>query len=83
MKNNLIVPNTTCFAEHKRHNAICQKSSCRHFMACEKKLNCSLIAAEEGPMTLQNIGDLHKLTRMRICQIEKSAINKIKNIIFK
>ena len=52
-------------------------------MDCNEKFNCSLIAAEEGPMTLQAIGDLHGLTRMRICQIEKSAIEKIKNVIFK
>jgi DNA-directed RNA polymerase sigma subunit (sigma70/sigma32) len=32
-------------------------------------------------MTLQNIGDLFKLTRMRICQIEKNAIQKIKDLV--
>tara|TARA_Y100001970_G_C14050872_1_gene758859 strand:+ start:233 stop:367 length:135 start_codon:yes stop_codon:yes gene_type:complete len=40
-----------------------------------------LLAAKEGPRTLQQIGDLHGLTRMRICQIEKIAIEKIKKYI--
>ena len=30
-------------------------------------------------MTLQEIGDIFNVTRMRICQIEKKIINKIMN----
>jgi len=39
--------------------------------------NCTLIAAKQGPRTLQQIGDIFNITRMRICQIEKNAIFKL------
>lgn len=45
---------------------------------CGKSLNCCLIAAEENH-TLQEIGDIFGVTRMRICQLEKSIIKKIDN----
>ena len=80
---NKIKTKKACFDVHKRLELKCQNRECRQWMECGEKFNCSLIAASEGPMTLQAIGDLHGLTRMRICQIEKTAINKIKNIIFK
>jgi len=47
--------------------------------------NCTLLAVAKNrgcSMTLQQIGNLHGLTRMRVCQIEKRAIEKIKNAIF-
>jgi DNA-directed RNA polymerase sigma subunit (sigma70/sigma32) len=47
-------------------------------MSNEKYLNCSLIASEEGPLTLQEIGDCFGLSRMRICQIEKGIFKKIR-----
>ena len=39
----------------------------------EKHHNCVILAAEDGPMTLQEVGDIFNVTRMRICQIEKLA----------
>ena len=73
-----IVKNTTCFKEHKKFRKNCENKGCRQWLNCKKFLNCAVIAAEEGSRTLQEIGDLHGLTRMRICQIEKSALKKIK-----
>lgn len=73
--------NKTCFANCKAGKKSCVNKSCRAWFDCKQYKNCSIIAAEEGPMTLQNIGDLFKLTRMRICQIEKNAIQKIKNLV--
>jgi DNA-directed RNA polymerase sigma subunit (sigma70/sigma32) len=55
--------------------------SCRQWFNNEENNNCAIIAAELGPMTLQNIGNLFSLTRMRICQIEKNAMKKIREII--
>ena len=73
--------NKTCFSNCKAKNISCKNKTCRAWFDCKKHNNCSIIAADKGPMTLQNIGDLFKLTRMRICQIEKNAISKIKEMI--
>lgn len=71
---------STCFNETKTLKKPCQNERCRMWLNCSNKLNCTIIAAEDGPRTLQEIGDLHGLTRMRICQIEKSALKKLKDI---
>jgi DNA-directed RNA polymerase sigma subunit (sigma70/sigma32) len=39
--------------------------------------NCAIIAAKSGPMTLQEIGEVFDVTRMRICQIEKTILKKL------
>ena len=36
----------------------------------------------EDKITLQDIGNIFKVTRMRICQIEKNAIKKLKDRIY-
>ena len=54
-------------------------------MQFKKSQNCCLIASDKGhksnldKFTLQDIGDIFKVTRMRVCQIEKIAINKLKD----
>lgn len=55
----------------------CNKEECRHWINHEKSMNCTIIAAKEGPMTLQQIGDIFGVTRMRICQIEKRILKKL------
>jgi DNA-directed RNA polymerase sigma subunit (sigma70/sigma32) len=47
----------------------------------EKSKNCTLIASKDGPMTLQQIGDIFGVTRMRICQLEKRILKKIETVI--
>jgi hypothetical protein len=74
-----IVENTTCFAEHKCRNLKCEKRSCRNWFDSEQDLNCAVLAADKGSKTLQEIGDFFDLTRMRICQIEKNLVEKLKN----
>ena len=73
--------NLTCFATCKKNDLQCANKECRAWFNSSKYRNCAIIASEDGPMTLQNIGDLFKLTRMRICQIEKNAISKIRDMI--
>ena len=74
-----------CFEYNNKCNLNCSKSSCRYWINSKKHNNCCLIAAgsEEKfcgeKFTLQDIGDLFKVTRMRICQIEKIAIKKLKD----
>ena len=74
-----IALNTTCFAEHEKRNVACQKKSCRQWVESNCNMNCVIIAAnrnDEG-MTLQQIGDMFGITRMRICQLEKASLQKL------
>lgn len=46
-------------------------------MPCSESLNCSIIGAVQGEHTLQEIGDIFDVTRMRICQIEKTILSDL------
>ena len=73
-----------CFEYHKEKRKFCQKTNCRYWIEKENSQNCCINAAqEEGNSTLEDIGHIFKVTRMRICQIEKKAIKKIQSIILK
>ena len=75
----LIIENTTCFNEHKKYAVECDNTGCKYWAQNERNHNCVLIMAERGPKTLQEIGDLFGVTRMRICQIEKLIFKKLSN----
>jgi hypothetical protein len=75
-----VVPGTTCFAVQAEHGVDCQRKRCQHWIANPESHNCVIIAAQQGPHTLQKIGQIYGLTRMRICQIEKSIFEKIRKV---
>ena len=76
--------NMKCFDYHKEKRKFCQKTDCRYWIEKENSQNCCINAAKDsGNTTLEEIGYIFKVTRMRICQIEKKAISKIKSIIAK
>ena len=72
-----IINNTTCFSEHEKRNLPCRKGECRYWISCKEHNNCALLGAKKGPLTLQEIGDIFNVTRMRICQIEKTIFTKV------
>lgn len=76
-----VINNTKCFEAHSANKVNCQKKSCKHYINNADSFNCVVIASQNGPYTLQKIGKIYGLTRMRICQIEKTIIQKIKNLI--
>ncbi len=67
-----------CYDLHKTTPEGCKNSSCRYWIKSDICKNCTLIGANTGPMTLQSIGDIFGITRMRVCQIEKKILSKIK-----
>lgn len=76
---------STCFAVHAKHRLPCLNQKCRMWIDSDCHQNCTLLAVANNrgcSMTLQQIGDIHGLTRMRVCQIEKRAIEKVKGAIF-
>ena len=77
MKRSTICENTTCFNEHEKLKVLCEKSDCQYWHEKPDCQNCVLIAAKQGVRTLQEIGDMFGVTRMRICQIEKQIFRKL------
>ncbi len=67
-----------CFKYHSKFNKQCVKKDCRYWLDNKENQNCCINAADNGPKTLQQIGEMFGITRMRVCQIEKSIIKKIK-----
>ena len=68
-----------CVKKIKQSGDICKNFECRHNFESKENSNCSVLAANTGPMTLQEIGDFYKISRMRVCQIEKTILKKLKN----
>lgn len=77
----MIVEGITCFAAQSKYNTCCQRKACKNWIANDCYNNCSIIAAKDGPKTLQDIGEIFNLTRMRICQIEKNINKRLKEIL--
>ncbi len=75
-----VVTGTTCFAAQAQQKVDCQRQRCQHWIPHRESQNCVIIAAQDGPHTLQKIGQIYGLTRMRICQIEKNIFEKIRKV---
>lgn len=77
-KEDKVIENDTCFGAHERLNLTCRKQTCRSWFDSQESNNCVLIAAKKGPEKQEKIGEHFGLTRMRVCQIEKSILYKIR-----
>jgi DNA-directed RNA polymerase specialized sigma subunit len=75
--------NNTCYVVHQRYNLPCNKKSCKNWVNSEENNNCIFIAADKNNYTLSEVGKIYGLTRMRICQIEKSICRKLRREVEK
>ena len=74
--------NPTCFTAHKNYNASCLEKNCRYWHSLKASNNCIINKINENKdMTLQEIGDLFDITRMRVCQIEKKSLVKLNKLL--
>jgi DNA-directed RNA polymerase sigma subunit (sigma70/sigma32) len=70
--------NMKCYEYYAKYEKHCKKSKCRYWLNSKENQNCTINCAKKGASTLQQIGVIYDITRMRVCQIEKNIINKIK-----
>jgi DNA-directed RNA polymerase sigma subunit (sigma70/sigma32) len=78
---NLYNKKMTCFVAHKENEKSCQNNSCRFWHDLDNEDNNCIINKvndSKSDFTLEEVGKLFNITRMRVCQIEKSVLLKIK-----
>lgn len=57
----------------------CPVTDCKHWMSYEDECNCSLVSIYiNGNMSLHQIGERLDLSFVRISQIEKKALKRLK-----
>jgi len=76
--NTNVISGTTCYAEHNNYGVDCNRRSCKQWIQNASGHNCVLISAQNGRHTLQQIGEIYGLSRMRVCQIEKNILEMLK-----
>ena len=70
-----------CFKFNQKNKKQCNRKMCRYWISHNKSNNCCLNFSKKEKITLEEIGNIFNVTRMRICQIEKIAIKNLKSFI--
>jgi len=58
---------------------ICRDTACPWFLRRETFLNCTWVACNFGPFTLEEIGSMMGITRERVRQIEVKALKRLQH----
>jgi hypothetical protein len=76
-----VVSQKTCYELTEAASVSCKRKACRKWIEHDQGKNCLFITTQMGPLTLNEVGNVYGLTRMRICQIEKNIYQKIRDFI--
>jgi len=70
-----------CFDYHNKTKKSCEKINCRYWIECKDAQMCCInLCKNSSNLTLEDVGKIFGVTRMRICQIEKAAIKKLNSV---
>jgi DNA-directed RNA polymerase sigma subunit (sigma70/sigma32) len=59
----------------------CEEEECKWWINSCLHCNCTEVAAAEGGLTLEQVGTILGITRERVRQIEKAAMEKLRRSI--
>ena len=72
-----------CTQECLAKNKSCAQTQCRSWIEFKKDLNCLELAIDKyGPLTLKEVGERLGISYVRVTQIEKSALQKLRKKAF-
>jgi len=72
-----------CVEVCEKSNSPCEQKKCRMWIDYDDDLNCVDIAVKKnGPMSLKQIGARLGISYVRVTQIEKEVLRKIKKTNF-
>lgn len=72
-----------CVETCQKYKEPCPCTDCKNWIDYEDDLNCTNVAAMNGPMTLDEIGKRLGITLVRVKQIEEEAMDKLKKRLIK